>query len=46
MDEYGKVVVPSDAANVWISEMELVELFDIIFLHFVPLYEPCTRAEC
>lgn len=30
MDEYGKVAVPSDAANVWMSEMELVELFDII----------------
>lgn len=30
MDEYGKVTVPSDTANVWMSEMELVELFDVI----------------
>lgn len=30
MDEYGRVAVPSDAANVWMSEMELVELFDVI----------------
>lgn len=27
MDVYGKVAVPSDAANIWMSEMELVELF-------------------
>ncbi len=32
MDEYGRVAVPSDTANIWISEMELVELFDIIVL--------------
>ena len=30
MDEYGRVAVPSDTANVWMSEMELVELFDVI----------------
>ena len=30
MDGYGRVAVPSDAANVWMSEMELVELFDVI----------------
>lgn len=30
MDGCGKVAVPSDAANVWMSEMELVELFDVI----------------
>ncbi len=30
MDEYGRVAVPSDAANVWMSEMELVKLFDVI----------------
>ena len=30
MDEYGRVAVPSDAANVWMSEMELVRLFDAI----------------
>lgn len=27
MDEYGRVAVPSDTANVWMSEMELVRLF-------------------
>ncbi len=26
MDEYGRVAVPSDAASVWMSEMELVGL--------------------
>ena len=30
MDGYGRVAVPSDAANVWMSEMELVELLDVI----------------
>ena len=30
MDGYGRVSVPSDATNVWMSEMELVTLFDVI----------------
>ena len=30
MDGSGKVAVPSDTANVWMSEMELVTLFDVI----------------
>ena len=30
MDGCGRVAVPSDAVNVWMSEMELVELFDVI----------------
>ena len=30
MDEYGRVAVSSDTANVWMSEMELMELFDTI----------------
>lgn len=30
MDEYGKVAVPSDTANVWMSEMELIKFFDVI----------------
>lgn len=30
MDEYGRVAVLSDAANVWMSEMELIKLFDVI----------------
>ena len=36
MDGYGRIAVPSDAANVWMSEMELVTLFDVIC--------PATRA--
>ena len=30
MDGCGRVAVPSDVANVWMSEMELVTLFDVI----------------
>ena len=30
MDGCGRLAVPSDAVNVWMSEMELVELFDVI----------------
>ena len=30
MDEYGRVAVPSDIASMWMSEMELVRLFDVI----------------
>lgn len=30
MDGYGRVAVPSDTANVWMNEMELVEFFDVI----------------
>ena len=30
MDKCGRVAVPSDTANVWMSEMELVELFGVI----------------
>ena len=30
MDGYGRVAVPSDTANVWMSEMELVTLFGVI----------------
>ena len=30
MDGCGRVAVPSDAANVWMNEMELVKLFDVI----------------
>ena len=30
MDGYGRIAVPSDAANVWMSEMELVTLFGVI----------------
>ena len=30
MDGCGSVAVPSDTANVWMSEMELIKLFDVI----------------
>lgn len=30
MDVCGRVTVPSDAASVWMNEMELVRLFDVI----------------
>ena len=30
MDGHGRITVPSDTANVWMSEMELVTLFDVI----------------
>ena len=30
MDGYGRITVPSDAASVWMNEMELVELFGVI----------------
>ena len=40
MDGSGRVAVPSDAANVWMSEMELVELFDVI----APTFRAAIRA--
>ena len=42
MDEYGKVAVPSDAANIWMTEMELVTLFDVI----APTLRAAIRAVC
>ena len=40
MDEYGRVAVPSDAASVWMSEMELVKFFDVI----APTLRAAVRA--
>ena len=40
MDGCGRVAVPSDSANVWMSEMELVTLFDVI----VPTLRAVIRA--
>lgn len=40
MDGYGRVAVPSDIANVWMSEMELVTLFDVI----APTLRAAVRA--
>ena len=45
MDEYGKVTVPSDTANLWMSEAELLELFGVI-APTVPLSKPYIKAEC
>ena len=30
MDGCGRIAVPSDAANIWMSEMELIKLFNVI----------------
>ena len=40
MDGCGRVAVPSNTANVWMSEMELVTLFDVI----VPTLRAAIRA--
>ena len=40
MDGCGRIAVPSDAANVWMSEMELVRLFGVI----VPTLRTAIRA--
>ncbi len=40
IDGCGNLAVPSDAASVWMSEMELVELFDVI----VPTLRAAIRA--
>lgn len=42
IDECGRVAVPSDAANVWMSEMELVALFDVT----APTLRAAIRAVC
>lgn len=46
MDGCGRIAVPSDAANVWMNEMELVRLFDVIAPTLRAPSEPCTKAEC
>lgn len=40
MDEYGRVAIPSDVANVWMNEMELIRLFDVI----APTLRAAVRA--
>ena len=30
MDGCGRIAVPADTANIWMSEMELIKLFDVI----------------
>ena len=55
MDEYGKVAVPSDTASVCMSEMELVELFDVTAptlradiraVHKSGVLNPCEVERC
>lgn len=29
-DSYGRITIPSDTGNIWMNEMELVELFRVI----------------
>ena len=29
-DSYGRITIPSDTGNIWMNEMELVELFGVI----------------
>ena len=40
MDGCGRIAVPSDTANVWMSDMELVRLFDVI----APILRATIRA--
>ncbi len=40
MDVCGRIAVPSDTANLWMSEMELVRLFDVI----APILRAAIRA--
>ena len=40
MDGCGRIAVPSDAANVWMNEMELVRLFDVV----APTFRAAIRA--
>ena len=40
MDVCGRIAVPSDTANLWMSEMELARLFDVI----APTLRAAVRA--
>lgn len=40
MDGCGRIAVPSDATNVWMNEMELIRLFDVI----APTLRAAVRA--
>lgn len=55
MDGCGRVAIPSDAANVWMNEMELVKLFDVIASTFRAairavyksrVLKPCEAERC
>ena len=39
-DSYGRITIPSDTGNIWMNEMELVELFGVI----APMLRAAIRA--
>ena len=39
-DSYGRITIPSDTGNIWMNEMELVELFGVI----APTLRAAVRA--
>ena len=45
MDEHGNIIMPTDTANVWMSEPELVGLFGVIAPTVVQESELFTKAE-
>ena len=45
MDGCGRIAVPSDTANVWVSEMELVTLFDVIAPTLLAAIRAVYRSE-
>lgn len=45
MDKHGNIIMPTNTANVWMSEPELVGLFGVIARQSVQESEPFTRAE-
>lgn len=46
MDEYGRVTVPTDTANVWMNEAELLDLFGVIAPTLRALLKPYIEAGC
>lgn len=40
MDEYGNIIMPDNVADIWMSELELVELFGVI----APTFRAAVRA--
>ena len=44
-DSYGRITIPSDTGNIWMNEMELVELFGVIAPTLRPPSVPCTSVE-
>lgn len=46
MDEYGRVTVPTNTVNVWISEAELLELFGVIAPTLRAAIKAVYKTEC